>query len=744
MAYGDSRRSFSQWQAPTQVDASGGSNDDLKMGWLRESVEEGQGWLRSQRGYADYQRALDTISGRGDYRARQAGYKSKVAPNRLKRNIREVVGVLSKLRPIWGYHSENSSFKGQAGMFNTVMRAIYLENFYDVRIKDALKYAAATARGWVCPVFRRSMGGTGEGNEELDVFGAPSILPNQLPSNGDFQQAYVMHILDEWPVYLAHARFPRHQQWLTPSSARYWYQNDAVRTASIGNVMNAIFGKAPRRDLNPNAVGDTLVPMCKTYIIDLTVNRTSKPIQMGPKGTSWAYEVPYVGMRIPAGPGRDGKMTYREANENDARLYPNRRLMIWSDKVICYDGPSFNWHGMFPGISFAPDSWPWEPLGFSMVHDSYEINETLVEIYRGNADKVKVGLNLPIAYDKNAMDSRTAKMLDPMMPHGRYGYDGQAVEPGQLPFQSAIPHEILEIDPESMNFANKLEQLLDSQLALNEMRTLAEMREMGADDLEKLTEIHGPIVDEMSRGMEPPMRDLGIMTKFDVMQYYNVPRIISYVGADGVTPVVVDYDPTKIYPSHMPGEFNMKKTGTRRVRSAKGVDEDVDIYEFDHKGAESQYPAMERAKFMARNLKFYILPNTLHELAQMSQKLALIQLKKSGVKIDSQTCADAFNVPNYGTLDGNTVLEKFASEAKMDLIQALQLKSLAAVIDTAAAQENSGTPPPVVPPMDPVAPPGAPGPGGAAPEGRPPTFAEPPQIVPKDGGTRSTISTSGK
>src|ERR1700743_2885807 len=104
MAYGDTKRAFSQWQAP----AAGGP-DDLKMGWLRESLEEGQSWLRSQRGYADYQRALDTISGRGDFRQRSAEYKSKVAPNRLKRNIREVVGVLSKLRPIWGYHSENAA-----------------------------------------------------------------------------------------------------------------------------------------------------------------------------------------------------------------------------------------------------------------------------------------------------------------------------------------------------------------------------------------------------------------------------------------------------------------------------------------------------------------------------------------------------------------------------------------------------------------------------------------------------------
>lgn len=718
MAYGDSKRTFSQWQAPPQL-----GPDELKMGWLRESLEEGQSWLRSQRGYADYQRALDTISGRGDFRARSAEYKSKVSPNRLKRDIREIVGVMSKLRPIWGYHSENTAYKEQAGMFNQTMRAIYLERFFDVRIKDALKYAAATCRGWVCPVYRRDLAGTGEGNEELDVFGAPSVLPNQLPSNGNYQQAYVMHILDEWPVYMAHARFPNHQQWLNPSASRYWYQNDSVRTSSIGNVMSRIFGKAPRRDLNPNTIGDMLVPMCKTYIIDLTVNTTDKPIQMGPRGTSWAYEVPHVGQAIPAGIGRDGKLTYRPANANDARLYPNRRLIMWSDKVICYDGPSFNWHGMFPGVSFAPDSWPWEPLGFSMVHDGYELNEAIVEIYRGNMDKVKVGLNLPIAYDKNAVDKRTANMLDPMMPHGRYGYDGQATEAGELPFRPAVDAEFTKIDPVSLELAQKFEQLLDSQFAINEVKTLAEMREAGMDDIEKMHEIHGPIVDEMSRGMEPPMRDLGVMTKFDVMQYYNVPRIISYVGIDGVTPVVVDYDPTKIYPSHMPGE----NVGSD-PKSPK----------------ESAYTPLQRAKFMAHNLKFYILPNTIHELAQMSQKLALIQLKKSGVKIDSQTCADAFNVPNYGTLPGNTVLEKFAAEARMDLVSALQLKSMAAIIETAAAQATQEPPPPEIQPLTPVEPPGAPGADGSQPEGRPPTFAEPPQLVEKDGGARSTISSSGK
>ena len=676
-----------EWQCPPQP-----ASEDRIIGWLNDCTEEGQAWIKSQRGYTtSWRRALDVIAGR-DTILTTAAYRSHVNPNRLKRNIREVIGTLAKLRPMWGYNSENSAYKSQAQMMNVVTRAWYLRAFADRSIKEALAYAAATCRGWVCPMYRRDMYGTGRGDIKLFTYGAPCVIPVQLPSSGDWQSAYAITILDEMPVAMAHGMFPAFQHRLRPSSARYWYTNDGIRQASQGNWLKRAFGMGGRSTNSDQQMSDLLVPIRRTYVIDLSINTTKSPIPMGEPGASWAYTVPYIGQDIPAGHDpKTGQQLYRKATENDARLYPQRRLLISTDQVRLYDGPGFDWHGMFPGVSFSLDEWPWEPLGFSLVHDGFEINEAIKQIARGNMDKAAAQLDMPLAYDTNAVSTREAKAFDPMMPRARVGFDGAALD-GQ-PFTPVVPPEVLKITPESMAMMQYLEGALDSQMAVHDAMALAKMRSLTSlDDIEKVMEANGPIIEDMSRSMEPPMRDLGIMTKYNVLQYYTTTRVMQIVGPDGITPQVFDYDPASLVPSHLPGEDPDKPSAADRI---------------------------QRARTFADNLEFFILPNSLHELTQTTMKLGLIQLKKAGIKIDSQTIAEAWNVPSYGTIPGSTVIEKYQNEQEIDLAFAARMKQEAGA---------EGLLPPQ-PPANPV--------------GRPPSGQQSPQLETKSDG-RSTITESPK
>ena len=681
---------YKEWQIPPAAAA-----EDRKIGWLNEAVEEGQAWIKNQRGYGDWKRALDVIAGKDTSADSAASYRSKVNPNRLKRNTREIIGTLSKLRPMWGYNSSNKAFKSQAEMMNRVTKYLYLENFYDIAIKDALKFAAATCRGWIRPIYRRDMYGTGKGNIHLLAYGSPCVLPVQLPSNNDWQSAYAVTILDEMPVAMAHGMFPLFQDKIRPSASRYWYSNDATRQAATGNWLQRAFGKVKRAS-GETAMSDLLVPIRYTYIIDLTINKTEHDIPMGEPGSSWSYTVPRKGSRIPTGiDPHSGQPTYRDADENDARLYPNRRLIISTDTTILYDGPAFDWHGMLPLASFSMDSWPWEPLGFSLIHDGYDINEAIKIIYRGNMDKIRAQLQPGLTFDTNATSMREARAFDPYRPNDRIGFDGNALE-GQ-PFNLAVPPELLKVEPESMAMIEKLEGCLDSQQAINDVMALAKMRAVGSmDELEKVVEATGPIVEEMSRSMEPPMRAIGDMVKYNVLQYMNTPRIMQYVGEDGISPEVFDYDPTSLIPSHMPGENP------------------------DQSSAQSQ---LQRARTFADNLRFFILPNSLHEMTQMVMKLGLIQLKKAGVKIDSQTIAESWSVPNYGDIEGSTVMERWKTEQEMDLEFMARGQAI--------ANELGLTPPA-----------GAPGGAQKQQEGRPPSGNAAPALKQKDGGSRSTITES--
>lgn len=147
------------------------------------------------------------------------------------------------------------------------------------------------------------------------------------------------------------------------------------------------------------------------------------------------------------------------------------------------------------------------------------------------------------------------------------------------------------------------------------------------------------------------MRDLGIMVKYLVLQYFTTARVMQYVGADGVTQEVFDYDPSSIVPSHVPGD------------------------DPDHGG--SIYSKVQRARIFADNLRFFILPNSLHEYHQMEMKLGLIQLRKAGAKISSQALAEAWQVNNYGKFEGNTEIDKWQSEQEMDLEFAARMREVA-------------------------------------------------------------------
>src|ERR1017187_1108664 len=289
------------------------------------------------------------------------------------------------------------------------------------------------------------MGGPGDGAVRLLAYGAPCVLPCQLPPSGDFQQAYAMTILDEMPISTAHSMSPRYQEWLRPTSSLYWYANE-IRKSSQGNLWTRMFGgfgKSPSQ--STPGIADLMIPIRYTYVIDLTTNTTSNDIPMGETGTTWAYTVK---------PGD--------------RLYPYRRLLISSEACVMYDGPSFDWHGRFPGIPFTTDAWPWEPLGFSMVRDGADIQSSMTELERGTMDKERAKLDPALAYDINAVTKKEAQQFDPMQPRIRAGFDGQQ---STVPFQHPVDPKIYETSETSLKFYEMLKSGMDEQHGIKDVRS---------------------------------------------------------------------------------------------------------------------------------------------------------------------------------------------------------------------------------------------------------------------------------
>lgn len=682
---------YTEWQVPPATTLDGTRNAEGRiLGWCSEAMQEGQNWLKGQRGYSDMRKAMDIISGKmaGDV----ADYRSRLSTNQLKHNVREVVGTLSDIRPLWGYHSDNAAYLAQAEMMNKVTRAIYLQNFFDRDIRKALQFAAATCTGYIRPVYNRDMGGTGKGDINLKAYGAPSVLPVQMPSDNDIQNAYAVSIVDELPIFQAHSMWPEFSDRLRPTSNMFWYAQE-LRMPQSTNMFRRIWGRVSGQNTGQ---ADLLCEVRYTYILDLSLNMSDRIVSMGEEGTSWHYKVPYLGMDIPAGLDENGNIRFRKATTTDARLYPRRRLLIHTEGVLLYDGPSFDWHGKVPLVPFCVDDWPWEGIGFSLIRDGYQQQQAIDELDRGVMDINRARLNISLAYDQNAVSKREAQRYDPMEPRSRIGFDGSQVD---KPFQLPIPIEVLSVPGEIGQFRDYLAETMNKQMGLKDMMALARAKSGGAgDELEKLMEASGPIVKDISRTMERSMRDLGEMIKFLVLQYYTANRVMRLVGADGVTVETFDYDPNSLIPSHMAGE---------------------------NPETPSLHTKVERARRFAETLTFFITPNSLHAITQMSRQLLYLQLKKAQFPIDSRTIAEALDIPNFGNKpDGNTVLERWLNEKEMELEIASRMAQLKSSL-------------PGLQPPSPVGPP-----GGKPQEGRPPSYTAAPQLKSKDGGTRSTVTTS--
>lgn len=117
-----------------------------------------------------------------------------------------------------------------------------------------------------------------------------------------------------------------------------------------------------------------------------------------------------------------------------------------------------------------------------------------------------------------------------------------------------------------------------------------------------------------------------------------------------------------------------------------------------------------RSKRLISEFTFYLEESSINERHRMSTKLTLLQLKKAGVMIDDWTITEAFSIHNYGPKPEGTrnVMERFIAEQhiKRELAE-----------EMGAGQQGKGA-------------------------GRPPSNQKAPQLKQKDGGSRSTITTS--
>lgn len=663
------------------------TKEDVKLGWLREGIQEGSSFLKSQRAYADMDRAIDLLYGPEDERIPRT--LSKVHVNRLKRQIRDQIATLSNLRPIWGYKSDNREVEAQTVELNKLMNAWFHGTYADRSLRAALQYAGVEGTGYASPMWEKDFWVTGRGDIKLHTYGPRDILPIQLPRDHDLQRAYAVVMRTEIPIGMAHAMYPYLADRIRPDRTQpAWFRRGMKKVQRfLSPALNVADQDRDREVSCPT------VDLYNVYILDLTINNTGRLLPMGDPGTNWYYEVPYLGMDIPAGVNDgQGRPLVRKATWEDCLLYPSRRLFTATNTVECKDGPSPWWHRKVPVVKFTLDDWVFEFLGLSLVRDGASIQGSINKLLRVVDDSANARLRPPLAYDENAVSKTAMDQFDTRQPNKRVAVNmamGEAIKP-------LLGAEYYDVPGWIAGHIQSLKDDLSYVMAHGDMLALARARQLpAAESIEKLFEILGPIPQDQSRSMEMPIRELGEMVKYLFFQWYTLPRTIQITGSTSKVEEWHDYDPGTMIPARSPEE------------------------------AMQDY--FQRVRRHADKFVFHVAPFSAHQITQVGRQMILMQLFRAGYPIDPWTLAKAFDLQDFGPEPEGTknVIERWVAWIRMrgEIMGQMQAE--------AAQAAQAGGLAAALAPLT-----------GAAPPGRPPSGTVPPHIVQKEGGERATVAES--
>jgi len=660
------------------------AGEDRILSWFKEAETEGIAYLQTQPGFGLLDKAIDIITGALNESLPTSGpgggAMSRVRANIVKRAISEQISVLTDLRDFWMFEtSDKDKWEHHAAILNQLTNDWYHNTFVDLSIKEALQYAATLGSGYLSPFWKVNARRRGVGDIALQSYGARDVLPIQLPSNHNLQEAYAVIIKEELPITMAWRQWPHSQHRIVPdrdmpTTANSWGDGLIARAGrTLMDIINPTKNREDEQSPFPT------VDIFYIYVDDFSINTSGVERPMGAPGTSFYYTVPSLGTDVPTGTfNTAGQKLYRKAERGDCDLYPNRRLLVCTRNVLIYDGPSYWWHGQVPLVKFNLDEWAWNYLGFSMVLEVSSLAESFNNHLRNIDDNAAVRLNPPMLFDKNAVADSDAKRMNPRRPGMKMKFDSNRTV-GDSPIRFPVPPQLYDVPQWIISeYVPFLKNQIGEQLGVPDLKSLAKAKQVpGGDAIEKLMEMAGPIVRGMSRSMERSLRGLGTQVGSLLFQFYDTKRRIHVLGKDGITEEDFDFDPMSIIPADEPGFATTR---------------------------------MERAKLHQENFSFHIQPGSLHQLNQTSRKLLFLQLKRMGFKIDSETVAKALDLPNFGHLPGETMMEKWAAETDLDATIAAQL-----------AEAGGGG--------------GKPGKN----QGRPPSGNRPPRVVNKDQGSRTSV-----
>ena len=583
------------------------------------------------------------------------GLLSKMRTDQTVRNAKELIAAQTNIRIIPSFKANIEDFKKQETILNKSFMAWQGMTFADRRLRKAWQYACIAGTGYIGTRYDPHYYYRNKGDIVWDAYGPMDVLPIGLGRQHDLQKAYAVALRVDTPIHEAWRLFPLYVDEIKPSrDARAGHGAVISQAVKFATAVLKRFGQGTR--FEREATPWQTVEVYYIYVDDDSVNDTGEPIKMrGPDGiygTSWSYEVPFVGQEIEIGENK-----FRKATREDCLVYPNRRLIIAVGTdllgVVVNPDPmtqaSPYWHAKVPIAQLRADDWAWNFLGFPVMRYGQSLEKASIDMWRGMIDAMNARLSPPRAFDRNSQAAGLAQTINTRIPNQVVGLD-LSLTPLAQQMGPLLPFQWYEYPPHYLQAQQMLSQMMKDQMGVADAQSMARARQLpSGDSVEKLMEQLGPLIKDQSRNMEESIRSMGDQWKACFFQFYTAQRRMQLIGPDGLAEEDFDYKPGTLIPysdNQLWTEAGGPDMNSPDLRRRFGAPEEWERYF----ARNEIVPQFERARWHKDNFSFMVTPYSLHEFNSISRKLFYIQLQSRGFPVDPWTLSELFDIKNFGEL----------------------------------------------------------------------------------------------
>jgi hypothetical protein len=580
--------------------------------WIREAVQEGDAINHSDPSYGAIEQSMRYITGQ-QLDQTQLSYLPKITLNQSRKATQAHVSALTDIKPLFGWKASNDQYSFQAHLLNRRAVMWWVTTSADLVLADAIKYALAGGMGDVkCEWNPWDPFG---GDNRLVACDPRDTIPVR-PGNTKnvqawqgviFREEHTVNELRQWNPAKAHLFFASSDNVLAQVMGRF----KTALARLITPVTDSLPGLEARNRASQASSGN--VVLYRAYLNDRSANLSGRDVLMGPPGASWSYVVH---------PGE--------------YLYPQKRLIITTDKAVVYDGPAPYWHGLFPWARLMLWSVPWQMGGIPLFNDLLPVQDAINDTMQDIRLALRQWTNRGVKYNTGAVSPATMKVFDPRKPGFRMQLNPQAGEGFAL--QEGAPPQTIAL------MLQVFQELVKQHANLSgtaNLEALLQLRAQvpGADTLEAYQNALTPELRDEGRQVEAFLRPIAEMIKTNWFQFETKTRRITLLGDAGVTLEDFDWDPDTIVPALQPWTTTQDpQTGMPIVEKTPGYTPELDI----------DKPRNDRAKYFSRQFTFMVAPNSILAMNSQTAKMERFQLARMGY-LDFWSLMETMEIPNVGT-----------------------------------------------------------------------------------------------